>query len=53
MMVAPMGYLNSAAVYQDKIVHEVLKDIHGKTCVNWIDDNLVFGATEDEYLSWF
>ena len=51
MMVAPMGYLNSAAVYQDRIVHEVLKDIHGKTCVNWIDDNLVFGATEDEYLS--
>ena len=50
MMVAPMGYLNSAAVYQDRIVHEVLKDIHGKTCVNWIDDNLVWGEDETEYL---
>ena len=50
MMVAPMGYLNSAAVYQDRIVHELLKDIHGKTCVTWIDDNLVWGEDETEYL---
>ena len=50
MMVAPMGYLNSAAVYQDRIVHEVLKDIHGKKCVNWIDDNLLWGKTEAQYL---
>ena len=50
MQVAPMGYLNSAAVYQDRIVHEVLYDLHEKIVVNWIDDALVFGSTEDEFL---
>ncbi len=50
MMVAPQGYLNSPIVYQDRIVNEVLKDLHMKSCINWIDDCFVFGEAESEYL---
>ena len=46
-----MGYLNSPATYQDRIVNEVLRGLHRKTCVNWIDDLLVFVGNDDEYLS--
>lgn len=51
MMVAPMGFKNSPAVFQDRICNQVLESIHGDFCINWIDDTLVFGATEDEFLS--
>lgn len=50
MNVAPQGFKNSPVVYQDRIVNDVLKFLHGKTCVNWIDDLLIFGQTEAEYL---
>ncbi|MFK7809294.1 MAG: reverse transcriptase domain-containing protein, partial [Saprospiraceae bacterium] len=50
MNVAPQGYLNSPVVYQDRIVNEVLNGIHGISCCNWIDDCLLFAATEEEYL---
>lgn len=45
MTVAPMGYLNSPATYQDRIVNEFLKGLHRQTCVNWIDDLLVYART--------
>ena len=51
MTVAPMGYLNSPATYQDRIVNEVLKGLHRRTCVNWIDDLLVYAEDDDEYLT--
>ena len=50
MLVAPMGYLNSPATYQDRIVNEVLEGLHMEMCVNWIDDLLVFGPDEETYL---
>ncbi|MFK7806887.1 MAG: RNase H-like domain-containing protein [Saprospiraceae bacterium] len=50
MMVAPQGYLNSPVVYQDRIVNQVLKGIHGISCCNWIDDCLLFGLDENQYL---
>ncbi len=50
MLVAPQGYLNSPQVYQDRIANEVLQDLHGKICANWVDDCLVFGNTVDEFL---
>ena len=50
MLVAPQGYLQSPQVYQDRIVSEVLHGMHGSSCVNWIDDCLLFGRSEPEYL---
>lgn len=50
MLVAPQGYLNSPVVYQDRIVNEVLKELHMRSCVNWIDDCMVFGDSEEQYL---
>jgi len=49
MLVAPQGFKNSPVVFQDRICNQVLEGIHGKICINWIDDTLVFGATEAEF----
>lgn len=31
-------------------MNEVLRDLHRETCVNWIDDLLVYAVNDAEYL---
>ena len=46
----PMGLKNAAAYFQRAIQFEVLRELVGTACEIYIDDIIIFGSTEEEYL---
>ena len=53
---APMGFINTPSVYQDRLVTEILNGIEedslfGHGCLQWLDDTLMYASTWKEFLS--
>ena len=46
----PMGLKNAPAYFQKAIQFEVLRELVGTACEIYIDDIIIFGSTEEEYL---
>jgi hypothetical protein len=46
----PMGLKNAPAYFQKAIQFEVLRELVGIACEIYIDDIIIFGSTEEEYL---
>jgi hypothetical protein len=46
----PMGLKNAPAYFQKAVQFEVLRELVGTACEIYIDDIIIFGSTEEEYL---
>ncbi len=46
----PMGLKNAPAYFQRAIQFKVLRELVGTVCEIYIDDIIIFGSTEEEYL---
>ena len=52
---APMGFINTPSIYQDRLVNEVLNGISedglfGKGCLQWLDDTLIYSSNWENFL---
>ena len=47
---SPQGFCNSAQTFHNRFVDEVLGDLWMSNVVQWIDDSLLFGRSETDYL---
>jgi hypothetical protein len=47
----PFGISTAPGIYQHTMAHIILKDVLYKKCVVFIDDTIVYGSTEEEFLS--
>ena len=47
--VLPFGLKNSPSVFQ-RLMHEVLRELQGRTCMVFLDDIIVFSVTWEEHL---
>lgn len=50
MLGAPQGFLNTPAVYSDRMIVEVLQDLFMRGANQWLDDTLLYASTFDGYL---
>lgn len=46
----PFGISTAPGVYQDRMAHVILRDHVTKGCLVYIDDTIVYGKTEEEFL---